>query len=96
MLARRILGIFCAGLILCCSACVSARHSKVQKIEWADAVAMIREGKIESVFQAHSLKVGMTGKDGVEYATTQPAIDVVWRLVQEVDPTGAKIKFGTE
>ncbi len=60
-------------------------------ISWDAAVAKIRSGEIVSVFQSHSRGVTMRTKEGIGYAAEEPEIDLVWRLVEEIDPEGKRI-----
>ena len=90
--SRKILAMVAAGvLIASCS-----RKSETESISWPEAEKLIREGRIQSVVQAHSREIWLTGSRGAAYRAVEPKIDDVIHLVREVDPSGKKILVATE
>jgi hypothetical protein len=65
-------------------------------IAWADAVEMIKNGKVRSVVQYHAGDAILTTVDGIQVKTRQPKSGEARRLIEKVDPTGSKIIYGTE
>ena len=72
------------------------RQSPTTKIEWAEAIELIQQGLASEVMQTHSRAVWIVTRDGYTYSTTEPRIDDVYRVIQEVDPKRVFISYGTE
>jgi len=66
-------------------------------VSWGKLVDLIRStpDSIRAVHQVHTRAVTVLFKDGRRYHATEPAIDVVIRLLKEVDPAG-RILIATE
>lgn len=52
-------------------------------VSWDDAKIILRDGNVVSVSQTHSLKVGISLKDGSSFQTTEPQIDAVFTWLKE-------------
>jgi hypothetical protein len=66
------------------------------EIAWEEAKRMVEEGKIRSLFQAHSKRVALTATSGKRYTTTEPRIDAILDVVRRVDPKGIFIGIAME
>ena len=60
-----------------------------------EAKKLILEGKVTSIFQAHSLEVRLTTEEG-EFSTREPEIDEVWKAWKACGSRCAKIQLATE
>ena len=66
------------------------------EVSWAEAEQMILNGEVAMIFQAHSLEVVLTLKDGSHVLATEPTIDEIFRVVQACGETCADIVMATE
>lgn len=66
------------------------------RVSWEKAKALILDGLVAAVFQAHSLEVTLTLKDGRQLITTEPEIDAVLRVIEECGEPCADIRVATE
>jgi hypothetical protein len=66
------------------------------QVSWEEAVRLILSGEVTMIFQAHSLEVVLTLTDGGHVVTTEPAIDDVFRVVQDCGETCSDILMATE
>ncbi len=60
-----------------------------------EAKNLILEGKVTSLFQAHSLEVRLTTEEGV-FSTREPKIDEVWKVRKECGSLCSKMILSTE
>ena len=65
-------------------------------IPWAEAVALLQSGQVEMAAQSHTLDVELTLKDGSTVTTREPAIDDLFRVVEECGEPCADILLATE
>ena len=65
------------------------------EISREEAKKLILEGKVTSIFQAHSLEVRLTTEEG-EFSTREPEIDEVWKVWKACGSRCAKIQLATE
>ncbi len=65
-------------------------------ITWEEARTFILNGEVASAFQAHSLEVRLTLKDGRQVTTTEPTIDAVFAVIEECGDVCADIALATE
>jgi hypothetical protein len=70
--------------------------SEVKTVSWDEAKSIILNGEVAEVFQLHSLEVKLTLKDGSKLSTTEPAIDDVFKVIEECGEKCADIKVATE
>ena len=61
----------------------SSNGNVTGEIAWEEAVQLIRNCEVTSVFQTHSLAVEITLKDGTNRSTTEPSIDLVLQEAQQ-------------
>ena len=94
--AHPVLLIACKDEVLSQYFWAMVRNPTQEKTGWEKARQMILRGQVMSVSQAHSLRVGLTTRDGRIHTTEERKIDDVRRLVREVDPKGVLIGFATE
>ena len=65
------------------------------EISREEAKKLILEGKVTSLFQAHSLEVRLTIEEG-EFSTREPKIDEVWKVRKECGSLCSKMVLSTE
>lgn len=65
-------------------------------IAWTQAVAMILNGEVESVFQTHSEMVTLTLKDGRTFTAQEPDLDVVFEVIEACGDPCSDIEMATE
>lgn len=90
-LARRaaMLTLFLALIPACASLSQNATtktdvHFRAAKmVEWKEAERLLRGGEITEVFQAHSLSVFLTSKEGETVCSKEPSIDYVVDLIHQ-------------
>jgi hypothetical protein len=66
------------------------------EVLWNNAIAMIMNGEVSQVAQAHDLTVTLTLKDGRTLTTIEPAIDEVIRTVEACGAPCSDILIATE
>ena len=54
-----------------------------EEIAWSQVQALIESGEIAEVFQAYSLQITFTAKDGKLYFTVAPAKDEIFKLLDQ-------------
>lgn len=67
-----------------------------QETGWDMAKEMILAGKVKTITQSHDLKVILDLKDGSQFTTTEPAIDEVFRVVEQCGAKCENIGLMTE
>lgn len=72
------------------------RQAPPETIEWSKAKQLIQSGKVVSVSQTHRLDVALITRDGRNYHTKAPEIDLVNAVLREVDPNGVFMLYETE
>lgn len=60
-----------------------------------EAKNLILEGKVKSLFQAHSLEVHLETDEG-SFTTKEPVIDEVWKVRKECGSPCATMELATE
>ena len=65
------------------------------EISREEAKNLILEGKVKSIFQAHSLEVRLTTEEG-ELSTREPKIDEVWEVLKACGNLCSKMQLATE
>ena len=63
---------------------------------WEHAVAMIMNGEVSQVVQAHDLTVQLTLKDGRTMTAIEPAIDEIFRVIETCGAPCSDIRVATE
>ena len=66
------------------------------EVDWPTAVELLRTGEVEEVFQQHDLTVSLTFRDGQQVTTIEPAIDAIFREVQNCGAACSNIILVTE
>ena len=66
------------------------------EVDWPTAVELLRTGEVEEVFQQHNLTVTLTFRDGQRVTTIEPAIDVIFKEVQNCGAPCSQIILVTE
>ncbi|MBN2550108.1 MAG: hypothetical protein JXB15_13170 [Anaerolineales bacterium] len=66
------------------------------EVYWNQAVAMIQNGEVTKVMQAHSLQVTLTLKDGRALITLEPEMDAVLQVITECGDLCQGIQIATE
>ncbi|PZM87246.1 MAG: hypothetical protein DLD55_02425 [candidate division SR1 bacterium] len=68
---------------------------ELQRISREEAKKLILEGKVKSLFQAHSLQVNLTTEEG-SFTTQEPKIDEVWKVWKACGSPCAQMQLATE
>lgn len=68
----------------------------VTQVPYAEIETQVRKGNVVQAGQTHSNYVQIMTRDGRIWASTQPRIDAIYHLCQEVDPKEVFIKIWTE
>lgn len=86
-------------IILCVfvlSACAPALPADGETISWQAAISLLNDGQVTMVFQAHSLEVTLTLKNGATVKTLEPYIDAIFVEIQACGEPCAGIAQATE
>jgi hypothetical protein len=67
-----------------------------EEVTWEMAQAMILNGEVKQVIQAHSLQVTLMLKDGRTLITTEPAIDDIFEVIELCGNPCQDITIATE
>jgi hypothetical protein len=70
--------------------------TEVKTVSWEEAKSILLDGEVAEVFQLHSLEVKLTLKDGSKLSTTEPAIDDVFKVIDECGEKCVDIRVATE
>ncbi len=65
-------------------------------ISWDEAKSILLNGEVAEIVQLHSLEVKLTLKNGSMLSTTEPAIDDVFKVIDECGEKCADISVATE
>ena len=68
----------------------------VTQVPYTEIESRVRKGDVVQAGQNHSNYVEIMTRDGRLLASTQPKIDTIYKLCEEVDPKGVFIKIWTE
>lgn len=66
------------------------------EISWNQAVSLLHDGQVTQVFQAHSLRVVLTLRNGAQVSTMEPSIDAIFFEVERCGAPCANIALATE
>ena len=66
------------------------------QIDWNQAIALLRSGRVVAVVQLHDLSVTLTTDDGRRHATTEPTIDAIFSAITLNAPNAQSIVIATE
>lgn len=66
------------------------------RIDWNQAIALLRSGRVLAVTQLHDLSVMLTTDDGRQHATREPAIDAIFGAITLNAPNAQSIVVATE
>jgi hypothetical protein len=66
------------------------------EVTWSQAIEILNSGQVESVMQAHNLKVSFVLENGCRIWTIEPRIDDIFEEVQKCGDLCARISLGTE
>lgn len=66
------------------------------EISWDEAVALLHDGQVTQIFQAHTLRVVLTLRNGAQVSTMEPSIDAIFFEVQQCGASCANIALATE
>lgn len=69
---------------------------ETETVSWEEARSIILNGEVAQVFQLHSLEVKLTLKNGNKLSTTEPAIDDIFKVIEECGEKCADISVATE
>ncbi len=92
------------GMFAACTAAVSyappdaasPASAAVEQIDWNQAIALLRSGRVLAVTQLHDLSVTLTTDDGKRHATREPAIDAILSAITLNAPNAQAIVVATE
>ncbi|MEQ1578999.1 MAG: hypothetical protein ABL964_00265 [Steroidobacteraceae bacterium] len=94
-----------AGLVMlaACTAAVSyappdvaSPSAAAERIDWNQAIALLRSGRVLAVVQLHDLTVTLTTDDGKRHATREPMIDAILDAITLNAPNAQAIVIATE
>lgn len=84
-------------LLALLAACApSSLPSDGAEIAWDEAVSLLHSGQVTQVFQAHSLRVVLTLRNGAQVSTMEPSIDAIFFEVERCGAPCANIALATE
>jgi len=66
------------------------------RIDWNQAIALLRSGRVLAVTQLHDLTVTLTTDDGRQHVATEPAIDAIFSAMTLNAPNAQSIVVATE
>ena len=102
---RAIVGLAGFCMLAACTAAVpyatpaaapQATALAVERIDWNQAIALLRSGRVAAVVQLHDLSVTLTTADDRRYATKEPAIDAILAAITMHAPNAQAIVVATE
>ena len=67
-----------------------------QRVDWNQAIELLKSGRVTVVVQLHDLSVTLTTVDGGKFSTRQPAIDAILAAIDTHAPNAAAIVVATE
>ncbi len=76
--------------------CASTGEPRAPTVSWQEAIEIIKSGRVETVFQTHSLDVTLMLKDGGQISTREPSIDLVFDVIDECGAPCADIAKSAE
>ena len=53
------------------------------EVDWATAIEILNSGQVTEVMQSHNLEITLTLEDGNQIKTFEPAIDAVFREIEQ-------------
>lgn len=77
-------------------AAASGEVNAGQRVDWNQAIALLRSGRVLAVTQLHDLSVTLTTDDGKHYATKEPTIDAILTAIMLNAPNAQSIIVATE
>lgn len=90
------------GMLAACTAAVSyapqenSATASTERVDWNQAIALLRSGRVLAVTQLHDLSVTLTTDDGKRHATKEPAIDAILGAITLHAPNAQSIVVATE
>ena len=90
-IAVLILGVLLAG----CSV-ANAATPQDREVSWEEAIEILNSGEVVSVYQLHSLEVGLELEDGSMITTVEPRIDDIFHEVEKCGAPCQGIILATE
>jgi hypothetical protein len=88
--------LFAVLLLAGCSATGVSPTPYPAEVEWETAVKILNSGDVEMVFQAHSLDVTLTMKNGSQIHTVEPQIDAIFAEIDQCGQPCSQIALATE
>jgi hypothetical protein len=73
-----------------------ASAESAARIDWNQAIALLRSGRVVAATQLHDLSVTLTTDDGRQHATKEPAIDAIFGAITLHAPNAQAIVIATE
>ena len=98
---RRLGALAGLAMLAACTAAVSyappeAATPAAERVDWNQAIALLRSGRVLAVTQLHDLTVTLTTDDGRRHATREPAIDAILGAITLHAPNAQSIVIATE
>jgi hypothetical protein len=90
------------GMLAACTAAVSyappdaVSPASAERIDWNQAIALLRSGRVLAVTQLHDLSVTLTTNEGKRHATKEPGIDAILSAITLNAPNAEAIVVATE
>ena len=70
--------------------------NNIQNINWKQAIDILNQGEVKSVFQTHNLDVSLVLEDGSIFKTREPAIDDIFTEVEKCGSPCSDVILATE
>jgi hypothetical protein len=74
----------------------AATASAEQRVDWNQAITLLRSGRVIAVMQLHDLTVTLNTADGARYITNEPSIDAILAAITRHAPNAQAIIVATE
>jgi hypothetical protein len=71
-------------------------HQAGESISWNDAITIINNEEVKSIFQSHDLDVSIALKNGKVFDTKEPSIDDIFKEIEKCGENCKNIIVATE
>ncbi len=84
------------GLLLAGCGGTNSATPQNREVTWEEAIEILNSGEVVSVYQLHSLEVGLELEDGSMITTVEPRIDDIFHEVEKCGAPCQGIILATE
>ncbi len=67
-----------------------------RRVDWNQAIALLKAGRVRAIVQTHDLSVTLTLAEGASVITQEPAIDAILAAISMYAPNPQAIVVATE